>query len=66
MIEIKNKKNKFTYNVYHVTKAFFPEEEIVQTVDEEQEPAGMDAVTGRSLLFPCREKSDGDRQKNDS
>lgn len=38
MIEIKNKKNKFTYNVYHVTKAFFPEEEIVQTVDEEQEP----------------------------
>ena len=62
MIEIKNKKNKFTYNVYHVTKAFFPEEEIVQTVDEEQE----DAVTGRSLLFPCREKSDGDRQKNDS
>ena len=37
MIEIKNKKNKFTYNVYHVTKAFFPEEEIVQTVDEEQE-----------------------------
>ena len=38
MIEIKSKKNKFTYNVYHVTKAFFPEEEIVQTVDEEQEP----------------------------
>ena len=38
MIEIKNKENKFTYNVYHVTKAFFPEEEIVQTVDEEQEP----------------------------
>ena len=34
MIEIKSKKNKFTYNVYHVTKAFFPEEEIVQTVDE--------------------------------
>lgn len=22
MIEIKSKKNKFTYNVYHVTKAF--------------------------------------------
>ena len=26
----------------------------------------MDAVTGRSLLFPCREKSDDGRQKNDS
>ena len=38
MIEIKSKKNKFTYNVYHVTKAFFPEEEIVQTVDEKQAP----------------------------
>ncbi len=49
MIEIKNKKNKFTYNVYHVTKAFFPEEEIVQTVDEAR-AAGMDAVTGGACL----------------
>ena len=38
MIEIRCKKNKFTYNVYHITKAFFPEEEIEQTVDEEQGP----------------------------
>ena len=38
MIEIKNKKNKFTYNEYHDTKAYLPEEEIVQTIDEEQEP----------------------------
>lgn len=66
MIEIKNKKNKFTYNVYHVTKAFFPEEEIVQTVDEEQEPLVWMQLPGGCLLFPCREKSDGDRQKNDS
>lgn len=38
MIKIESKKNKFTYNVYHVTKAFYPEEEIVQTVDEKQAP----------------------------
>ena len=37
MIEIASKKNKFTYNVYHIVKAFFPEEEITQKVDEGQE-----------------------------
>ena len=38
MIKIESKKNKFTYNVYHVTKAFYPKQDIVQTVDEKQEP----------------------------
>ena len=38
MIKIESKKNKFTYNVYHVTKAFYPKEDIEQTVDEKQEP----------------------------
>ena len=37
MIEIACKKNKFTYNVYHITNAFFPSEEITQNVDEKQE-----------------------------
>lgn len=37
MISIECKKNKFTYNVYHITKAFFPGEEIAQKVDEKQE-----------------------------
>ena len=37
MIEIACKKNKFTYNVYHITKAFFPGEDIIQKVDEKQE-----------------------------
>ena len=27
MIKIESKKNKFTYNVYHVTKAFYPKED---------------------------------------
>lgn len=38
MIEIICKETLYTYNAYHVTKAFFPEGEIVQRVDEEQEP----------------------------
>ena len=37
MIAIESKKNKFTYNVYHLVKAFFPGEEISQKVDESLE-----------------------------
>ena len=70
MIEIKNKKNKFTYNVYHVTKAFFPEEEIVQTVDEEQEPLVWMQLPGgacfslaeRSLTMADRKMTPEDEQ----
>lgn len=38
------------YNVYHLTKAFFPEEEIAQQVDEKQEPLVKLTVDGR-LFF---------------
>lgn len=38
MIEIICNETLYTYNAYHVTKAFFPEREIAQRVDEEQEP----------------------------
>ena len=38
MIEIGSKKNKYTYNAYHIVKSFFPGEEIIQKVDEKQEP----------------------------
>ena len=70
MIEIKSKKNKFTYNVYHVTKAFFPEEEIVQTVDEEQEPLVWMQLPGgacfslaeRSLTMADRKMTPEDEQ----
>ena len=37
MIKISSKRNKYTYNVYHVVKAFFPNEEIIQKVDEKQD-----------------------------
>ena len=66
MIEIKSKKNKFTYNVYHVTKAFFPEEEIVQTVDEEQEPLVWMQLPGGACFSLAERSLTGDRQKNDS
>lgn len=70
MIEIKSKKNKFTYNVYHVTKAFFPEEEIMQTVDEEQEPLVWMQLPGgacfslaeRSLTMADRKMTPEDEQ----
>lgn len=32
------KETVYTYNIFHMVKAFFPEAEIRQTVDEEQEP----------------------------
>lgn len=41
MIEIICKETLYTYNAYHITKAFFPEEKIYQRVDEEQEPLVM-------------------------
>lgn len=38
MIEITCKDTLYTYNLYHLVKAFFPNEEIRQMVDTEQEP----------------------------
>ena len=38
MIEIICKETRYTYNAYHITKAFFPDTEICQSVDEKQEP----------------------------
>ena len=37
MIRIDSKRNKFTYNIYHIVKAFYPGEEVEQKVDGEQE-----------------------------
>ena len=55
MIKVSSKKNKYTYNVYHLVKAFFPNEEIIQNVDEKQEslvvlnlPAGNIKRVGKS------------------
>ena len=37
MIEIVCRREWYTYNVYHITKAFFPEEDVQQKVEEESE-----------------------------
>ena len=50
MIEIISKETLFTYNLYHITKAFFPEEEIRQCVDGEQEPLVKLTVDGGSCF----------------
>ena len=51
MIEIGSKKNKYTYNAYHIVKSFFPGEEIIQKVDEKQEP-----LVAVRLPFPLHRK----------
>ncbi|MEE1086649.1 MAG: coproporphyrinogen dehydrogenase HemZ [Schaedlerella sp.] len=38
MIKITCNDTLFTYNLYHICKAFFPNEEMMQNVDNEQEP----------------------------
>lgn len=38
MIEISSKETLYMYNLYHITKAFYPNVEIRQTIDEGQEP----------------------------
>ena len=69
MIKIESKKNKFTYNVYHVTKAFYPKEEIVQTVDEKQEPFVRIQLPGGTCfsLAPeeCVQTEDPQEEKRD-
>lgn len=51
MIEIICKETLYTYNTYHITKAFFPEAEICQRVDEGQEPLVQLMFDG-VLVFP--------------
>ena len=50
MIEIGSRKNKYTYNAYHIVKSFFPGEEIIQKVDEKQEPLVAVRLPGGSCF----------------
>ena len=55
MMRISSKQNKYTYNAYHIVKSFFPGEEIIQKVEEKQEP--LMAVRRReALAFPLHAK----------
>ena len=69
MIEIICKDTLYTYNAYHITKAFFPEEKICQRVDEEQEPLVM--LTGKggscfSIALSLKEKEDKEAAGSES
>ena len=55
MIEISSKDTLYMYNLYHITKAFFPNAEIRQQVDEGQEPLVKLKLEGGSC-FSIAEK----------
>lgn len=50
MIEISSSDTLYMYNLYHLTKAFFPNEEITQIVKEGQEPLVRIVLEGGSCL----------------
>ena len=54
MIRIDSKRNKFTYNIYHIVKSFYPGEDVEQKVDEEQEAlVALEMPGGSSFsVFP--------------
>ena len=63
MIEIISKDTLYTYNMYHITKAFYPNEEIVQKVDEGQESLVKLMLEGGSCLSIADRKDIEERQK---
>lgn len=50
MIQIICKDTRYLYNIYHITKAFFPTQEIRQQVDKEQEPQVQLMLEGGSCF----------------
>ncbi len=50
MIDIISKDTVFMYNLYHITKAFFPNEEVHQKLDEGQEPLVQMKMEGGTCL----------------
>ncbi len=65
MIQITSKDTLYTYNLYHIVKAFFPNEEICQRMDEKQEPlAVIELGEGSCFSIPSDEAEQiADRQK---
>ena len=58
MIGISSKKNKYTYNAYHIVKSFFPGEEIIQKVEEKQESLMAVRLPGGSCFSLAPEEVD--------
>ena len=49
-MKISCKETQFTYNIYHIVKAFFPDAEIEQCVDAEQESLVILEMDGGSCF----------------
>ncbi|CUQ48995.1 Uncharacterised protein [Dorea longicatena] len=58
MIQIQCKETLYTYNLYHITKAFFPNAEIKQCVDAEQEPLDRQKHFYRKCIA-CQRRKQG-------
>lgn len=69
MIEISSKDTLYMYNLYHITKAFFPNAEVRQKVDEGQEPLVKLVLEGGSCFSVTQEEmreAAGNRQAEDA
>lgn len=55
MIQIRCKDALYTYDMFHITKAHFPNEEITQKVDESLEPLILMELQGGSFCVSCDE-----------
>ena len=65
MIQIQCKETLYTYNFYHITKAFFPNAEIKQCVDAEQEPlVRIELDDGSCFLLDAKEFEENQKKKD--
>lgn len=65
MIQIQCKETLYTYNLYHITKAFFQNAEIKQCVDAEQEPlVRIELDDGSCFLLDAKEFEENQKKED--
>ena len=65
MIQIQCKETLYTYNLYHITKAFFPNAELKQCVDAEQEPlVRIELDDGSCFLLDAKEFEENKKKED--
>lgn len=65
MIQIQCKETLYTYNLYHITKAFFPNAEIKQCVDAEQKPlVRIELDDGSCFLLDAKEFEENQKKED--
>ena len=69
MIQISSKDTLYMYNLYHIVKAFFPNEEISQNLDEKQESLVSVKLEENSCFYvpvseiaDCPDRQDGKKK----